>query len=237
MARLFSVVVDCQDHIAQARWWADAFGTPVAGECEDEAWLVLDTIAMEFVPVDEPKEGKNRTHFDLATYSEDEYAWLVESLVTAGAREIDIGQPAGADWTVLADPEGNEFCVVAPRPLYDYRTPLASIAIETANAARTCDFWEKASAWRRIIREPTFVILRAPSGDGPYLLFGDEFSPKRGKNRIHLDVAPDADEDQAEAVDDLVAAGARRIDIGQGEVSRVVLEDPGGNEFCVLTPR
>ena len=68
-------------------------------------------------------------------------------------------------------------------------------------------------------------------------MFGAENEPKVGKNRVHLDVAPTATEDHARAVDDLVAAGARRIDIGQGDVAWVVLEDPGGNEFCVLTPR
>ena len=62
-------------------------------------------------------------------------------------------------------------------------------------------------------------------------------APKTGKNRLHFDVAPPADGDQQAEVDRLVSLGATRIDIGQGEVSWVVMADPGGNEFCVLTPR
>ena len=60
-------------------------------------------------------------------------------------------------------------------------------------------------------------------------------TPKTGKNRLHLDLAPPADGDQQAEVDRLVSLGATRVDIGQGEVGRVVLADPDGNEFWVLT--
>jgi hypothetical protein len=62
-------------------------------------------------------------------------------------------------------------------------------------------------------------------------------APKTGKNRLHLDIAPPADGDQQAEVERLVSLGANRIDIGQGDVSWVVMADPDGNEFCVLTPR
>jgi hypothetical protein len=57
---------------------------------------------------------------------------------------------------------------------------------------------------------------------------------KSGKNRLHIDLNPD---DQGAEVARLEALGASRLDIGQGEVSWVVMADPEGNEFCVLTPR
>ena len=60
---------------------------------------------------------------------------------------------------------------------------------------------------------------------------------KELKNRLHLDLAPRADEDHAAAVIRLVELGARLVDIGQREVPWIVLADPEGNEFCVLTPR
>ena len=62
-------------------------------------------------------------------------------------------------------------------------------------------------------------------------------APKLGKNRLHLDVAPPADGDQQAEVERLISLGAKRIDIGQGDVSWEVMADPDGNEFCVLTPR
>jgi hypothetical protein len=54
---------------------------------------------------------------------------------------------------------------------------------------------------------------------------------------LHLDIAPPADESQQAEVERLIALGATRVDIGQGDVSWVVMADPDGNEFCVLTPR
>lgn len=70
-----------------------------------------------------------------------------------------------------------------------------------------------------------------------FITWGPPVPPKTGKNRLHLDVAPPLGEDQAAEVDRLVTLGARRIDIGQGDVTWVVMADPDGNEFCVLTPR
>lgn len=61
--------------------------------------------------------------------------------------------------------------------------------------------------------------------------------PKPGKNRLHFDLAPPAGGDQEAVVERLVSLGATRIDIGQGDVSWVVMADPDGNEFCVLTGR
>jgi hypothetical protein len=70
---------------------------------------------------------------------------------------------------------------------------------------------------------PTLTFARVPEG-------------KTGKNRLHLDVSP-ADREQDEEVRRLLGLGARPADVGQGEVSWVVLADPEGNEFCVLAGR
>ncbi len=77
------------------------------------------------------------------------------------------------------------------------------------------------------------LYIEGPEGSGPGLLFTRVPEPKAAKNRIHIDVNP-LDRTQDEEVERIVALGARRIDIGQGEVSWVVLADPEGNEFCVL---
>ena len=61
--------------------------------------------------------------------------------------------------------------------------------------------------------------------------------PKRAKHRLHFDVAPSGGSTQSEEVDRLVSLGATPVDIGQGDVSWVVMTDPDGHEFCVLTPR
>ena len=70
---------------------------------------------------------------------------------------------------------------------------------------------------------PTLTFARVPEG-------------KSVKNRLHLDISP-TDREQDEEVRRLLGLGARRADVGQGEVSWVVLTDPEGNEFCVLSTR
>ena len=81
------------------------------------------------------------------------------------------------------------------------------------------------------------TAIRSPRG-GPKITWGGPpQEAKDGKNRLHLDIAPAVDGDQLAEVDRLIGLGARRIDIGQGDVSWVVMADPGGNEFCVLTPQ
>ena len=67
---------------------------------------------MDVVPVTDPKQGPNRLHLDLradGTSTREE----LERLLALGARRVDVGQPADATWVVLADPEGNEFCLLA----------------------------------------------------------------------------------------------------------------------------
>jgi predicted enzyme related to lactoylglutathione lyase len=68
-----------------------------------------------FVPVPEAKQVKNRLHLDLAPHLEDDRDAEIERLVTLGARVVDVGQREDSTWTVLADPEGNEFCVLSAR--------------------------------------------------------------------------------------------------------------------------
>jgi hypothetical protein len=80
------------------------------------------------------------------------------------------------------------------------------------------------------------TAIRAPDGTGPFITWGPPLLPKTGRNRLHLDVAPPDHGDQRGEVDRLVSLGATRIDIGHRDVDRVVMADPDGNEFCVLSP-
>jgi hypothetical protein len=66
------------------------------------------------MPVTEPKVVKNRVHLDLTTAADEREA-EIERILTLGAQRVDIGQTGTESWTVLADPEGNEFCIVRPK--------------------------------------------------------------------------------------------------------------------------
>ena len=112
------------------------------------------------------------------------------------------------------------------------------LCVDSAHPSRSADFWEAALGWRRTHDSDNEVVLEPPAGspeDGvsPDLLFLKVADPKMVKNRLHLDLRP---ADQAAEVARLEALGARRVDIGQGDVSWVVMTDPDGNEFDVLRP-
>ncbi len=114
-SRWEQVVVDSEDPARLARWWAEALGYQIVSEEPDEVEIrrTPDELpGVLFTPVPEGKTGKNRLHFDLRP---DDQEAEVERLVDMGARPVDIGQH-DVSWVVLADPEGNEFCVLASRP-------------------------------------------------------------------------------------------------------------------------
>jgi hypothetical protein len=129
--RWHSVVVACHDVAAQARWWAEVLDWKIAYNADDEVVILPAHITAEwlrsmhreqigpgliFVPVPEDKTVKNRLHIDLAPGLDDDQTAMVESLVALGATRVDVGQnPDEVTWVVLADPEGNEFCVLSPR--------------------------------------------------------------------------------------------------------------------------
>lgn len=105
------------------------------------------------------------------------------------------------------------------------------ICIDAHDATALGGWWAAALGWRQQVDEDGDVVLHAPPGAGPNWLFLGVPDDKVVKNRIHFDFTPD---DQQAEVDRLIALGARRVDIGQGEQTWVVLADPEGNELCVL---
>ncbi len=113
--RLHHIVIDSHDLTALAEFWAEALHWPVLSTREREVVVgpSLDApIGLCFMPAGETRKTvKNRVHLDLTTTADDREA-EIERLLALGARRVDIGQTGQESWDVLADPEGNEFCVV-----------------------------------------------------------------------------------------------------------------------------
>ncbi len=112
------------------------------------------------------------------------------------------------------------------------------LCVDARDSAAIASFWQSALGWRRTFEKEDEVVLEPPAGspeDGvaPDLLFLKVPEGKTVKNRLHLDLRP---ADQGAEVARLEALGARRVSVGQGEVSWVVMADPEGNEFDVLRP-
>ncbi|HEX6684031.1 MAG TPA: VOC family protein [Candidatus Limnocylindrales bacterium] len=100
-------VVDSTDPARLARWWAQVLGLKVVYERPD----VVALPGLIFERVQERKTAKNRLHFELDS---DDLGADVEKLLDMGARHVEV-DPTPVEWVVLADPEGNEFCVLPPR--------------------------------------------------------------------------------------------------------------------------
>jgi catechol 2,3-dioxygenase-like lactoylglutathione lyase family enzyme len=242
--RLVQIAIDAQDDAALGRFWADALGWVITTEepgvtnLEPDGFAYPDPVAVciDILRVPEPKTVKNRVHIDLATTSLAHQAEMVARLQDLGATPADIGQ-GDTPWTVLADPEGNEFCVVDPRAVYMDTGPIAAVAIDCPDPRALARFWDDALDWTLHQVTDDFAALRSAQGVGPYLEFLRVPGAKTVKNRIHLDLRPYPGDDQAAEVARIRALGATDLDLGQGDVPWTCLADPAGNEFDVLTPR
>jgi predicted enzyme related to lactoylglutathione lyase len=95
-------------------------------------------------------------------------------------------------------------------------------------------WWRDALGWVIVDEDEDEIEIRPAEDRTPGILFGRTGDNKTTKNRLHPDFRPD---DQDAEVHRLIELGARRVDIGQGDESWVVLADPEGNEFCVLRAR
>lgn len=107
-----------------------------------------------------------------------------------------------------------------------------TITVDCTDAAAVASFWSELLGYEVIPNYTDSVAVAPADGVGPRLLFTWAGTPKAAKNRIHLDLRPI---DQEAAVDRALQLGARVADVGQtGDESWVVMEDPEGNEFCIL---
>jgi catechol 2,3-dioxygenase-like lactoylglutathione lyase family enzyme len=242
--RLVQIAMNARDDAAVARFWAEALGWRVATEepgvtnVEPEGVVYPDpaAVVIDVIAVPEPKTVKNRVHVNLATTSATHQAALVARLRALGASPADVGQ-GDVPWTVLADPEGNEFCVAEPRPAYQDTGPIAAVVLDCTDPRAMARFWSQAMDWTLHEVTDDHAILRSVKGVGPYLEFHRTPGVKTVKNRVHLDVRPYPGDDQAAEAARLRALGATDMDFGQGDVPWTCLADPEANEFDLLTPR
>jgi len=233
-SRLHALCIDAVDPAALASFWAGVLGW---ADDPDEPLALLPAeqtgFRLRFLPFDEPKIGPNRMHFDLTSTSLDDQEQTVTRALDLGARHIDVGQLPEEGHVVLADPDGNEFCVIGPDNAF-----LAGCG---SVGALSCDgsqevgyFWSRALGWPLVWDQDEETAIQAPYGGSKISWGGPPFMPKRGKNRLHLDLAPTEGDHQTE-VERLLSLGAAHLDGAPSHARGTVMTDPDGNEFCVLT--
>ncbi|MEV6960341.1 VOC family protein [Streptomyces sp. NPDC051207] len=230
------------DSSAVGTFWGEAPGwnvresgvTTYVGPVGDFVWPHPVAVGIDVVPVPErTSTAKNRLHLDLATTSAAHQEELIARLTALGATPADVGQ-GDVPWTVLADPEGNEFCVLEPRETYRDTGPVARTVVDCGDPRAMARFWGEAIDWTPHQVTDDHAVWRSPEGVGPYLEFRRTPDVKTAPDRVHLDLQPRPGDDQAAEVDRLRHLGATDLDLGQGDVAWTCLSDPEGHEFCVL---
>ncbi|MFE7600935.1 VOC family protein [Streptomyces sp. NPDC057494] len=241
------VNIKALDDSTVGRFWAEALDWEVSGPGPGPGetivrpggfdWRDPVTLAVDVVAVPEPKTAtKNRVHLDLATTSAAHQAELVARLVALGATPVDIGQ-GDVPWTVLADPEGNEFCVLEPRDVYRDTGPIAAVVVDCADPRAMARFWDEALDWTLHEVADDRAVLRSAEGVGPYLEFLRGHDPKTVPDRVRIDLLCNPGDDHEAEAARLRAFGATDLDVGRGDVPWTYMSDPEGHDFRILARR
>jgi predicted enzyme related to lactoylglutathione lyase len=230
---LYALSVDAKDPARLARFWAGVLGWEQADGNEllpDEKTV----FRLRFLPSDVEKDRPNQIHFHLTSETPEHQQETVARALELGGRHLDIGQRPEEGHIVLADPEGNEFCVIEAGNKFLADTAfLGELASDGTQAVGY--FWSKALDYPLVWDQDEETAIQAPAG-GPKIAWGGPpVSPKPPKNRMHFDLTVPADGDVDAEVERLVALGATRLESGQDGPDAIPMADPDGNEFCILT--
>ncbi|WP_101523166.1 VOC family protein [Nocardioides houyundeii] len=214
--------IDALDVGSQSRFWSAVSGLEVADPADPDRLTGPTPRHTVWVnQVDRPHRVKNRLHLDVDCAS-------VDDLVALGATVLAPSSETGFDWTVLADPEGNEFCGFerGADQVPDYR--LHGVAIDCADPEHLAQWWGELFG-ATPTRDPHgdwWTLTGVAVDDRMTLDFGPVPEPRTEPNRLHWDVVGRAEE--------LLDRGATHL---WDQPQWTVLADPEGNEFCVFPPR
>ncbi|MEH1101603.1 VOC family protein [Micromonospora sp. CPCC 205561] len=237
--QLFAINFEAGRPAGLARFWSGLLGRESTDDPAGGVALLPagDTgFRIGFLPTRQPKLGQNRMHFDLTSTSPQDQRQTVARALELGGRHTDVGQRPEEGHVVLADPEGNEFCVIEPGN--DFLAGCGLVGALACDGSREVGyFWSAALGWPLVWDQDQETAIQSPHGGTKITWGGPPLMPWTGRQRLHFDVAPPRDGDQRAEVDRLLSLGATRIDAGRGDADRVVMADPDGNEFRVLTPR
>src|SRR4051812_45842779 len=229
-SRLLAVTFDAHDPAQVASFWAGLLGRDVV-ETRGGALLPGDPtqVGLRFAPSRAAKVGPNRVHLHLTSSSHVDQQQTVAAALELGARHLDVGQRPEEGHVVLADPGGNEFCVIPPSSSFLAGCGfLGELACDGTREVGL--FWSEALGWPLVWDQDQETAIQSPYGGTKVAWGGPSVVPREARNRQRFDLAPAGGDQQAE-VDRLVSLGATLLEVG--EDGTLVLADPDGNEFCV----
>lgn len=234
-SQLFAICFNATRPSDLARFWSGVLGWERDdGPNDDVAILPRDTAGfrIRFLPSQEPRTGRNRAHFDLTSASPEDQRETVARALELGGEHIDVGQLPEEGHVVLADPDGNEFCVIEAGNKFLADTGVIG-ALACDGTQEVGYFWSKALGWPLVWDQDQETAIQSPNGGTKITWGGPPVAPKTGTNRLYLELALPADADREAEVDRLVSLGATRTSTGEDRSDHVLLLDPDGNEFAV----
>ena len=223
---------------AQARFWAGVLGRAVVHRAggvvlppDQEPGFVL-----AFEHTEAPRRGANQMHFDLRSATPQEQAATVARALALGATHLDVGQLPEEEHVVLADPEGNEFCVVEAGNGFLADTGRIG-CVSSDGTRRLGQFWSDALGWPLVWDQDEETAIQSPRGGTKISWGGPPLAPRSGSERLRWLVAPAAGSDPHAEVEHLLGLGATRVAGPAPGGDEMVLADPDGNQFCLLLTR
>lgn len=228
--KLIALEFDAQEPARLSGFWADLLGrtpdrsgTRLPGLCDND-------FELQFVPVPTPKSGLHRMHFDLTSTSDEDQRRTVDLALSLGAQHLDVGQRGDEGHVVLADPEGNEFCVIEAGNRFLADTARIG-AIAGDGMPLVGHFWARALQWPLVWDQDEETAIQSPSGGTKITWGGPPVRPKTERNRLRWVLAADVPVEEIGRLRDL---GAEQLSQASG---RTELVDPGGNEFLLTEQR
>ena len=236
--RLAAVSFDSADPLRLARFWGDLLGWKLARDPSGCASLVPANGAgfgFQFRIAQEQEPGRNERHLHLTSSSVQDQRQTVAKALGLGAHHLDVGQRPEEGHVVLADPGGNEFCVIGPAN--EYLAGCGFMAeITCAGSRKVGSFWSEALGWPLVWDQGLQTAIQSPQG-GPKVSWDEEWMPAAWRNRLRFVVAPFGVGDPQAEADRLVALGAKRLGHSEDRAGVTVMADPDGCEFFLLRAR
>ncbi len=230
-SRRLVIAFDASEPTLLARFWAEVLDRVVIQDARGA--LVPGgegQPSVRFVPGFTQKTGPNGMHLHLTSTDLAEQEHTVATALRLGGSHLDVGQRPEEGHVVLADPEGNEFCVIPPGNAFLAGCGfLGEVACDGSREVGL--FWSKALEWPLVWDQDEETAIQSPRGGTKVAWGGPTEGPNLGRSRQHFDLVTMNADPSAEIVR-LVALGASLREVSPNGVVRMA--DPGDNEFRLV---
>ena len=234
----YGLDLDAHDPGGVARFWTGVLGWSAHAQADGSVVVASDDDPVYRLLVrksEAPKLGQNRIHFDLTSSTPQAMQETIARALALGGRRIDIGQTAQDAHEVLADPEGNELCVIEPGNNFLADTGVVG-AINCDGTQAVGYFWSEALGWPLVWDENEETAIQARTGGSKITWSGPPLMQRQGRDRLRFVLSVAAVDKVHAAVSRLEELGATLTDASRAGTGRfeASMTDPDGNDFRIV---